>query len=158
MSDFAHINYNNLNIYITSSPNEYSLDCFIDKIKTYNINHVIRVCSPMYDKNKLIKKNINFYDMEFEDGTIPSHIIIKNWLEIIRFHHNEPILIHCIAGLGRAPLLVTILLIEQGMNNLEAIEYIRKVRPGALNSKQIGWLIKYKPNIRYSWFKKIFKL
>ena len=41
------------------------------------------------------------------------------------------------------------------MDQCDAIEYIRKKRPGSLNSKQINWLVKYKPT-KISFFKKIF--
>lgn len=54
------------------------------------------------------------------------------------------IAVHCVAGLGRAPVLVTIALIEYGMEALDAVELIRRSRKGALNSRQIGWLAEYK--------------
>ncbi len=47
---------------------------------------------------------------------------------------NEPkIGVHCVAGLGRAPLLVALALIYKGCPKFDAIELIRKKRPGALN-------------------------
>ena len=51
---------------------------------------------------------------------------------------------HCLAGLGRAPVLVAIALIERGMSPNSAITLIRNKRPGALNSQQIGLLTNYK--------------
>lgn len=59
--------------------------------------------------------------------------------------HNDPtIAIHCVAGLGRAPALVAIALIESGMESLDAVTYIRRYRRGAFNSKQIAFLDSYK--------------
>ena len=46
------------------------------------------------------------------------------------------IAIHCVAGLGRAPLLVAIALIECGVDYLTAVETIRKERRGAINKLQ----------------------
>ncbi len=43
--------------------------------------------------------------------------------------------VHCVAGLGRAPFLVAIALIHKGCERINAIELIRKHRPGALNIK-----------------------
>ena len=41
--------------------------------------------------------------------------------------------IHCVAGLGRAPFLVAIALVNNGCSPANAIDLIRKNRPGALN-------------------------
>jgi protein tyrosine phosphatase type 4A len=41
--------------------------------------------------------------------------------------------IHCVAGLGRAPFLVAIALVNNGCSAANAIDLIRKNRPGALN-------------------------
>lgn len=59
--------------------------------------------------------------------------------------NNTPcIAVHCVAGLGRAPVLVAIALIESGMGKLDAIEYIRQKRRGAFNLRQIQYLDSYK--------------
>eukprot|EP00004_Rigifila_ramosa_P012286 TRINITY_DN2650_c0_g1_i4.p1 TRINITY_DN2650_c0_g1~~TRINITY_DN2650_c0_g1_i4.p1 ORF type:complete len:207 (-),score=33.02 TRINITY_DN2650_c0_g1_i4:172-792(-) len=82
---------------------------------------------------------------------------------------KETIAVHCIAGLGRcrafsaysssplfagvptlpsfpsknrAPVLAAIALIERGMEPLDAVEFIRKKRRGAINQKQLTWLEK----------------
>ena len=41
--------------------------------------------------------------------------------------------VHCVAGLGRAPFLVAIALVNNGCSPANAIELIRKNRPGAFN-------------------------
>ena len=46
---------------------------------------------------------------------------------------KQKIGVHCVAGLGRAPLLVALALIHKGCPKFDAIELIRKKRPGALN-------------------------
>lgn len=51
------------------------------------------------------------------------------------------IAVHCVAGLGRAPVLVAIGLIEMGMKPLDAIEFIRSKRRGAFNKPQISYLV-----------------
>jgi hypothetical protein len=47
-------------------------------------------------------------------------------------------------GGSSAPVLVAIGLIEQGMTPLDAVEFVRKKRRGALNAKQITFLDTYK--------------
>ena len=51
--------------------------------------------------------------------------------------------VHCVAGLGRAPLLVALALVHKGCPNINAIELIRKHRPGALNLIQANFLNEY---------------
>ena len=114
---------------------------------------MVRLCGQTYNQDRLIQSNINFYDWDFADGSVPSNELIQKWNQLLKL--NESILVHCSAGLGRAPLLVTISLIEKNMGQIDAINFVREKRPGALNSKQIDWLIKYKPK-KKSLFKKLF--
>ena len=58
------------------------------------------------------------------------------------------IAIHCVAGLGRAPVMVAIALIESGMDWVEAVEIIRENRRGALNRTQLSYLEHYTPRSR----------
>lgn len=46
---------------------------------------------------------------------------------------NARIAVHCVAGLGRAPFLVAVALVNNGCSSINAIELIRKNRSGALN-------------------------
>jgi protein tyrosine phosphatase type 4A len=55
------------------------------------------------------------------------------------------IAVHCVAGLGRAPVLVAIALIEAGMEAYSAIQFVREKRRGAINEKQIRFLEGYSP-------------
>ncbi|CDW91614.1 protein tyrosine phosphatase [Stylonychia lemnae] len=58
--------------------------------------------------------------------------------------------IHCLAGLGRAPVLVAIALIEFGMNPEQAINLIRSQRVGAINHSQAQFILKYKKRKSFS--------
>ncbi len=73
--------------------------------------------------------------MYYPDGQSPPQDIINRWLELVsqtfdrRSKDESPcIAIHCVAGLGRAPVLVAIALIEYGFDAISAVSYIRERR------------------------------
>lgn len=56
--------------------------------------------------------------------------VIEKWLtltkETFKTHPEGCIAVHCVAGLGRAPVLVALALMEAGMKYEDAVELIRK--------------------------------
>ncbi|KAF7730084.1 Protein tyrosine phosphatase type IVA 1 [Apophysomyces ossiformis] len=112
---------------------------------------------PLYIQAKpLTEKKIEVHDWVFGDGEAPPSHIVDVWLDLIesrftRQDHtmhdgNTPcIATHCVAGLGRAPVLVAIALIEEGMPALDAVAYIRERRRGAINNKQLKFIEAYRP-------------
>ena len=95
--------------------------------------------------------------LNFEDGHPPPKEVLDSWVEIIvssfprNFKgkkaegENKAIGVHCVAGMGRAPVLVGIGLIELGLKYTEAVQLIRSRRKGAINMQQLEYLKKYKP-------------
>jgi protein tyrosine phosphatase type 4A len=145
--NFTLIEHNNTCFYISEAPSKSNLDIFIDQVKEHKIKHIVRLCDPTYDKKDFIhdsKYDVEIHDWEFADGNEPPQDIIEKWKSLLK-STNEPILIHCRAGLGRAPTIAAIGLIEQKMETYNAIKLIRDQRPGSINSKQLKFLINYKP-------------
>ncbi|XP_070774506.1 protein tyrosine phosphatase type IVA 1 isoform X5 [Enoplosus armatus] len=91
-------------------------------------------------------------DWPFDDGAPPSNQIVDDWLNLLKLKFREEpgccIAVHCVAGLGRAPVLVALALIECGMKYEDAVQFIRQKRRGAFNSKQLFYLEKYRPKMR----------
>jgi protein tyrosine phosphatase type IVA len=55
------------------------------------------------------------------------------------------IAVHCVAGLGRAPVMIAIALIEfANMDPIDAVRFIRERRRGAINNNQLNYLQGYK--------------
>lgn len=105
---------------------------------------------PTYKTDDLARSGVTFTELSFSDGSSPSQEIIEKWLSLVKkeFQNGEGtetcIGVHCVTGLGRAPVLVAVALIELGMKYEDAVELIRKKRRGAINSRQLEFLAKYK--------------
>jgi protein tyrosine phosphatase type 4A len=51
---------------------------------------------------------------------------------------------HCVSGLGRAPIMLAYLMVKYcDINNIESIVKIRKKIKGSINSKQLEWIQYY---------------
>jgi len=101
-------------------------------------------------------------ELPFPDGDPPPSEVVNDWLDLVETTFSEPaasskslsaaeankekrtIAVHCVAGLGRAPVLVSIALIERGMEPYDAIEFVRNKRRGAINARQLAYLEGYR--------------
>ncbi|XP_061596965.1 protein tyrosine phosphatase type IVA 2 isoform X1 [Cololabis saira] len=122
------------------------------ELKKSEVNTLVRVCDATYDKAPVEKEGIQVLDWPFDDGAPPPTQIVDDWLKLLNTKfRDEPgccIAVHCVAGLGRAPVLVALALIECGMKYEDAVQFIRQKRRGAFNSKQLLYLEKYRPKMR----------
>lgn len=90
--------------------------------------------------------------MFYEDGQSPPPEVILRWLDVVSRTFDSPgakdskpcIAVHCVAGLGRAPVLVAIALVEYGLDAGSAVSFIRERRRGAINTVQLSYLQGYK--------------
>ena len=163
-----------LRFLIMDAPSPSNLPLYIKHLQKNHVKHLVRMCGPTYKTEIVEKAGIIVHSMAFEDGAPPSPIIIKKWLTLLDFilnlsdelpdtltHHLDKsnnnlkgsdtddfptIAVHCVAGLGRAPMLVAIALIEYAnIPALDAVGLIREKRRGAINQVQLNWLMSYKP-------------
>ncbi|XP_075718102.1 protein tyrosine phosphatase type IVA 1 isoform X1 [Rhinoderma darwinii] len=122
------------------------------ELKKYGVTTIVRVCEATYDTALVEKEGIQVLDWPFDDGAPPSSQIVDDWLNLLKTKFREEpgccIAVHCVAGLGRAPVLVALALIECGMKYEDAVQFIRQKRRGAFNSKQLLYLEKYRPKMR----------
>lgn len=146
------IEYSGLKFLIMDAPSQSNIHLYLKEMERVGVNHVVRICEPTYPKGIVESSGIKVHDWVFPDGESPPSHIIEAWLSLVdeQKASNSPessstIAVHCVAGLGRAPVLVAIALIENGMRPLDAVMFIRQRRRGAINNKQLKFLENYRP-------------
>mmetsp|Transcript_10933 Transcript_10933/g.24059 ORF Transcript_10933/g.24059 Transcript_10933/m.24059 type:complete len:207 (+) Transcript_10933:2707-3327(+) len=144
----------NLRFLIMDAPRQSNLHLYIKECRRHHVTDIVRVCEPTYLGAELKSAGIELHEMAYEDGHSPSEEILGRWLDLVegRFFgsggggsKDATIAVHCVAGLGRAPVLVAIALMEfEKMDAVEAVMMIRRNRRGAINEKQLQYLEGYK--------------
>lgn len=151
---------------IMDAPNDANIGSYIEVLKKRQVVVVARVCDPTYSTTPLAAQGIKVVEVPFADGDPPPQHVVDRWLALVNqvFRDggvNHPgrgvcdlvvdnvekpaIAVHCVAGLGRAPVLVAIALVESGMEPFDAIAFIRKKRRGAINARQLKFIETYRP-------------
>jgi protein tyrosine phosphatase type IVA len=138
---------------IMDAPRQGNLHMYIKEMRKHSVTQLVRVCEPTYQASELQAAGIAMHAMEYPDGHSPPKEIIDQWLQVVdkvffseqAQHDDACIAVHCVAGLGRAPVMVAIALIEfANMDPVEAVSLIRRHRRGAINEKQLFYLEGYK--------------
>lgn len=155
------LTYGKLHFLIMDAPKQSNLHLYIRECRRHRVTDVVRVCEPTYHGAELSSAGIVLHEMAYDDGRIPPQAILDAWLQLVeeRFctlpvkgaagdgTDGVPgtIAVHCVAGLGRAPVLVAIALIEfEKMDAVDAVTLIRRNRRGAINENQLMYLEGYK--------------
>jgi len=131
---------------VIDAPTDANIDAYIREFKAHNVTELVRACECGYSPDKMKRAGVGVHDMVFPDGDPPPDSVITSWLALCRttFAKGNPdkrtIAVHCVAGLGRAPVLVAIALIEDGLEPLDAVAAIRAKRRGAINAKQLHYV------------------
>ncbi|KAI8927372.1 protein-tyrosine phosphatase-like protein, partial [Entophlyctis helioformis] len=137
---------------ITDCPDPASLAAFADLLASHGVSHLVRICSPTaYDAAVLASAGIAVHDMYFDDGEPCVPALVCLGLPCLpnsstvgssqQQQHSKPSLaIHCVSGIGRAPVLVCCALIDAGLDPTDAVEFVRSKRRGAVNRVQLSWL------------------
>jgi ADP-ribosyl-[dinitrogen reductase] hydrolase len=87
-----------------------------------------------------IRRNrLDWYHLPIRDMCVPDDDFARAWANygapISRYlQDGKKIVVHCAGGLGRTGTIVARLLIDFGMSPAEAMETVRRARPGAIET------------------------
>lgn len=150
--DHSEIKHKNMRFLITDRPTDATVERYIEDLNKYGASVVVRVCDPSYNIDKIQSTGIKVIDAAFPDGQTPPPEVRDEWFRLLkeqfRQNPNTCVAIHCVAGLGRAPVMVALALMELGMSYEEAVDLIRSKRKGAINTRQLEFLERYRPKNR----------
>ncbi len=82
-------------------------------------------------------KDVNYLHVMSNDMGVPEFDDLVHVVDFIhkRITSNEPVMVHCLAGLGRTGTILACYLVKyQNMSADEAIQKIREERPGSIQS------------------------
>ena len=82
-------------------------------------------------------KDMNYLHVMSNDMSVPEFDDLTHAVDFIhrRITNNEPVLVHCLAGMGRTGTILACYLVKyQKMSGDEAMQKIREERPGSIQS------------------------
>ena len=82
-------------------------------------------------------KDVNYLHVLSNDMGVPEFDDLVHAVDFIhrRITNNEPVLVHCLAGMGRTGVILACYLVKhQKMSASEATEKVREERPGSIQS------------------------
>lgn len=133
------------------------LDLDLDAIKVWGASavltlledHEFEMLSVTNLGDALKTRGIEWFQFAIRDVDVPTPEAMEQWRAVSpKLHqimeHGGRVVVHCRGGLGRAGTIAALMLVERGRSAHEAINDIRSVRPGAIEtSEQASWLINH---------------
>jgi protein-tyrosine phosphatase len=145
-----------LRVFISPSPNQSSIEHFVEFMIEEKISDVFNFCHPdrdstTYDCEAINSRGISVHNFDMSDGMAPSSEILEQFDGVIddvickarETGENGVILFHCQAGLGRAPVMLAYLMMSRfgwRKKRIDLITEIRSKRRNTLNHQQLQWI------------------
>lgn len=147
--DYHCLQVKNVKFIMTQQPNTSNMVEFENMLEKCDVNYIIHINKniPIISNPDIIIKNLYF-----KDGDYPPDHIIKEFnqfmIECKQKFEKPVVVIYCIAGLGRSPCLIALEMINTRLfkDRFLLVEYIRGIKRGCFNQRQLRWVLDYKPD------------
>ena len=131
---------------LSSCPSKSNIEQYSTFLKNNNVKYLVNLCDSHYPIDHL-DNSINYVNIPIDDGKNPEENQLEEWKRLCQncINENKNIALHCLSGMGRAPTMLCISLIEyENYLPCDAIELLREKRKNCINTLQLRYIINYK--------------
>eukprot|EP00474_Spongospora_subterranea_P011399 CRZ11857.1 hypothetical protein [Spongospora subterranea] len=151
LKSVAAVEYGGRRYVISPLPTTALVPIWVARLRELEVGLLVRLSEDQsYTAQDL--GDIRFVEFPLQDGAVPNSEQVTAWNELaegfFKCNPGRALAIHCTAGLGRSAVVVAISLMNARLSAEKAIELIRSKRKGALNAKQVAFVLDYKAKRR----------
>ena len=108
----------------------------LDSICDEGIRAVVSLTTIPLEREALTKCDIHYLHLPVMDMQAPTLEAIERFVEFVNSSRKDerPVLVHCGAGLGRTGTAIACYLVSEGATGPEALEKVRSMRPGSVET------------------------
>ena len=131
------------------SPIIKNIESYSLLFKNNSVKYLINLCDLKYDLSSFEVQKIIYKQINIDPGSYPNSKQLEKWRQAIEscIQEDGNIAFHCVSNLGRSPTMLSLsLILYEKKDPLEAIEIVRNIRPGSINSNQLNYLKSYTNN------------
>ncbi len=101
------------------------------------IGALVSLTESALDRGKISAFGFEYLHLPVEDMKAPPVEDCRRFVEFVadRIDRGVAVLVHCIAGRGRTGTMLACFFVQQGRGPLEALELVRKLRPGSVETE-----------------------
>lgn len=119
-----------------ADPNSFSLEGHLAFLEEEGVEILVSLTEEGTDPARAAAHDITVVHLPVRDFSAPTldQLFLFAWLADQAIAEGRPVGVHCGAGLGRTGTFLASYFVAQGMTAQEAIDHVRSLRPGSIET------------------------